>query len=146
MPNLTFPVSSVRPPVIDLVVAVPDALAESLRADGRPVPRPAIAPALLDPGAQGSLVSMDIADELGLEARGAMNVFGVGGTISVSGNVRIVQVLFPGIPPVQLAHATPITAVANLNHLGARMIVGRDLLSRCILIYNGPHSTCTFAF
>jgi hypothetical protein len=66
MPNLTFPVGVDRPPVIDLVVAVPDALAESLRADGRPVPRPVIVPALLDPGAQRSLVSMEIADKLGL--------------------------------------------------------------------------------
>jgi hypothetical protein len=62
MPNLTFPVGVDRPPVIDLVVTVPDALAESLKADGRPVPLPVILPSLLDPGAQGSMVSKDIAD------------------------------------------------------------------------------------
>jgi hypothetical protein len=146
MPNLTFPVASNRPPVIDLVVAVPDALAESRKAAGVPVPLPVIVPTLLDTGAQESMVSQDIADQLGLKVLGARVIFGVGGTISVSGNVRIVQVLFPGVPPVLLAHSAPVIAVPDLNHLGARMILGRDLLSRCVLIYNGPHSACTFAF
>lgn len=146
MPNLTFPVGVDRPSVIDLVVTVPDALAESLKAASRPIPLPVIVPALLDPGAQGSMVSKDIADQLSLEERGAREIFGVGGRISVSGNVRIARILFPGIPSVQLANSTFIVAVPNLDHLGARMIVGRDLLGQCILIYNGPHSTCTFAF
>jgi hypothetical protein len=92
------------------------------------------------------MVSQDIADQLGLEVLGARVIFGVGGTISVSGNVRLAQILFPGIPPVLLARSTAVIAVPNLNHLGARIIVGRDLLSRCAVIYNGPHSTCTFAF
>jgi hypothetical protein len=80
------------------------------------------------------------------EKRGVRDIFGVGGTVSVSGDVRTVQVLFPGIPPILLVHSTFIVAVPNLDHLGARMIVGRDLLGQCILIYNGPQSTCTFAF
>jgi hypothetical protein len=92
------------------------------------------------------MVSQDIADQLGLEVLGARVIFGVGGTISVSGHVRLAQVLFPGIPPVLLARSASVIAVPNLNHLGARIILGRDLLSRCVLIYNGPHSTCTFAF
>jgi hypothetical protein len=146
MPNLTFPVGADRPPVIDLVVAVPEDQADLMRAAGRPVPLPIIVPALLDPGATNSLVSKDIADQLGLEVLGARDIFGVGGTVSVSGNVRIARILFPGIPSVQLANSTFIVAVPNLDHLGARMIVGRDLLGQCILIYNGPHSTCTFAF
>ena len=37
-------------------------------------------------------------------------------------------------------------AIENLNHRGARMIIGRDVLSTCVLVYNGPHSSCTFAF
>jgi hypothetical protein len=132
--------------VIHLVVAVPKDQADSLRAKGRPVPLPIILPALLDIGAQISLVSNDIADQLDLEVLGGMDIFGVGGTVSVSGNVRIARILFPGIPSVLLAHSAPIVAVPNLDHRGARMIVGRDLLSRCVLIYNGLHSTCTFAF
>jgi hypothetical protein len=146
MPNLTFPVGVDRPPVIDLVVAVSEDQADLMRAAGRPVTLPMIVPALLDPGASHSLVSTDIADQLGLEVLGVRGIFGVGGTISVSGNVRIARILFPGIPSVHLANSTFIVAVPNLDHLGARMIVGRDLLSRCILIYNGPHSICTFAF
>jgi hypothetical protein len=146
MPNLTFPVAPDRPPVIELVVAVPEEQAESLRAAGRPTPRPVIVPALLDTGARESLISRDIADELGLDRIGGRDVFGVGGNISVSGDVCAVRLFFAGVPTNLLVHSAPVVAVPNLNHLGARMIMGRDLLRMCVVIYNGPHSSCTFAF
>ena len=146
MPNLTIPVGSDRPPIIDLVVAVTEDMADSLKARGQPVPLPVIVPALLDPGASHSLISRDIAEELGLDFRGARDVFGIGGNITVSGYVCMVRLFYGGAPSVLLTYAAPVIAVPNLNHLGARMILGRDILSRCVVIYNGPHSTCTFAF
>ena len=97
-------------------------------------------------GCGDSLISQGIADQLDLDVFGARDVFGVGGTISVSGRVCMVRLFFGGMPAALLADAAPVIAVPSLNHLGARMILGRDVLSRCVVIYNGPHSSCTFAF
>lgn len=132
--------------MIELVVAVTEVQADLLRAAGRSVPLPIIVSALLDIGARDSLISQDIADQLDLEVLGSRDVFGVGGSISVSGNIRIARLLYPGVPADLLASAAPVIAVPSLNHLGARMILGRDVMSRCVVIYNGPHSSCTFAF
>jgi hypothetical protein len=146
MPNLTFAVAPDRPPVIDLAVAVTEEQAELQEAEGLPVPLPVIVPALLDTGARESLISQDVADQLGLDRRGIRNVFGVEGNISVSGHLCVVRVFYGGVPTNLLAYSASVIAVPNLNHLGARMILGRDLLRLCVVIYNGTHSTCTFTF
>lgn len=146
MPNLTFSVAWDRPPVIEMVVAVTRKRAGWLESRGRPVPRPEVVPALLDTGASTSLISQDIADQLKLHRGSKQVVSGIGGTVSVAGYLAMVQLLFPGIPPVSLKDSAEVIVVPNLNHLGARMILGRDVLSVCVLVYNGPHSTCTFAF
>lgn len=146
MPNLSFTVAPDRPPVIELVVAATEERAESLKSEGRPVPLPVVVPALLDTGAQESLIAQDIADELALHRRGIRDILGVGGTVSVTGHVGMIRLFFPGIPPHLLTSSAPVIVVPNLNHLGARMILGRDLLRLCVRIYNGPQSACTFAF
>jgi hypothetical protein len=146
MPNLTFLVASDQPPVIRLAVAAPEEQAGMLRAANRPVPLPVVVPALLDTGSRESLISQDIADQLGLDRAGVRDIFGVGGNISVSGDVCVFRLFFAGGPADLLAHSAPVIAVPSLNHLGARMIVGRDLLRLCVVIYNGPYGICTFAF
>lgn len=146
MPNLTFSVAWDRPPVIDLVVGLAEEDTRKMKAEGHLVPRPEVVPALLDTGASASLISRDVVDRLRLERQGDQVVSGIGGAISVTGEVGVVRILFPGIPPRQLAHSAQVIIVPNLNHLGARMILGRDILSKCVLVYNGPHGTCTFAF
>ena len=117
MPNLTFTVAPDRPPVIDLVAAVTEEQSELLGAEGRPAPLPVTVPALLDPGASESLISQDIADQLGLDRRGVRNIFGVGGNISVSGHVCMVRLFYGGVPTNLLAYSAPVIAVPNLNHL-----------------------------
>ena len=146
MPNVTFSVALDRPPVIEVVVAVTEERAEYLKAKGLHVPLPVVVGALLDTGAQESLISEDIATELDWQRRGIRDILGVGGNISVTGYIGMISLYFPGLPPHLLTSSAQVVAVPNLNHLGARMILGRDLLKLCVLIYNGPHSTCTFAF
>ena len=62
------------------------------------------------------------------------------------GTVYRVRLFFAGVPAVELASSARVIAVETLSRFGVRMLVGRDLLSRCVLLYNGPHGLCTFAF
>jgi hypothetical protein len=40
-----------------------------------------------------------------------------------------------------------VVGVAGLDtDFGVEALAGRDLLSRCLLLYDGPHGDCTFAF
>jgi hypothetical protein len=146
MPNLTLPVGTDRAPIIDLFVAMTEAEAAPLTGAGLPVPRPVVVPTLLDPGASFSLITRDVADALQLEPSGERDVFGVAGNLTVPGTLCRVRLFFAGVPAVELASAAPVIAVDNMDRLAVRMIPDRDLLSRCVLIYNGPEGRCTFAF
>ena len=101
---------------------------------------------LLDTGARTSLITRALADELQLESSGERDVFGVAGNLVVPGTLCWVRLYFAGVPAIELASAAPVIAVQDMSRLGVRMILGRDLLSRCILIYNGPENRHTFAF
>ncbi|MEA2633052.1 MAG: hypothetical protein QOE66_3271, partial [Chloroflexota bacterium] len=57
-----------------------------------------------------------------------------------------VRLFFAGVPSVELASTARVIAVEDLSRFGVRMLLGRDLLSRCVLLYNGPLGLCTFAF
>jgi hypothetical protein len=145
MPNLTVKVAPDRPPVIDLAVAPTQARAEALEARAERVPLPVVISALLDTGADISLIAAQLAADLSLDPTGVQDVFGVGAAIPKQGIVYRVRLSF-GVGPVELAPQAQVVAVEHLSPSGVRMILGRDLLSRCVLIYNGPQGDCTFAF
>jgi hypothetical protein len=81
-----------------------------------------------------SVIARDVADALGLELAGVRDVFGVAGNLSVPGTLYRVRLFFAGVPAVELASFAPVIAVGDLSRIGVRMILGRDLLDRCILI------------
>jgi hypothetical protein len=146
MPNLTFPVAPDQPPIVELVAELPEASAASLRNAGQPVPLPVLVPALLDTGARNTIIARNVAEELGLERLGVWDVVGVAGSLSVPGTLHRVRLSFHlGMVRFDLAQRAPVLAVDDLSRLGVRMILGRDQLSKCVLIYNGPHGCCTFA-
>ena len=147
MPNLTFPVKPDQPPIVTLTVDVTEGQAESLTNAGQPVPRPVLVPALLDTGVRKSIIPRDVAEQLGLENMGEQDVVGVAGSLTVSGTLHRVRLTFhlPGTVPIELDSWAAVIAVEDLSRLGVRMILGRDQLSKCVLIYNGPHDCCTFA-
>lgn len=145
MPNLTVKVAPDRPPVIDLAVAPTRARAETLEALAERVPLPVVVSAMLDTGARTSLIAAQLAADLSLDPMGVQDVLGVGAAIPEEGVVYRVRLSF-GVGPVELAPWARVVAVEDLSRFGVRMILGRDLLSRCVLIYNGPKGDCTFAF
>jgi hypothetical protein len=131
---------------VELLVAATEARADALRDAGLPVPLPVVVTALLDTGASQSFIMSEVASELGLEPSGVKDVFGVGTSVPGAGTVYRVRLYFAGVPAVILASTAPVIAVEDLKRFGGRMLLGRDLMRRCLLLYNGPHSLCSFAF
>ncbi len=147
MPNLTVAVAVDRPMVIDLLVAPSEARAEELRNGGLTVPLPIHVTALVDTGTKETMIVRKVAEKLGLQPPGVRDVYGMGsGETPMAGVVYRMRVIFAGIPAVDLAPAVPVIAIDDLSRFGVGMLLGRDLLRRCVPIYNGPEGRGTFAF
>ncbi|SIO65518.1 Aspartyl protease [Singulisphaera sp. GP187] len=146
MPNLTVTVGAGQAPILELIVGPTEATIEALRAAGEPIPLPILVPAMLDTGAGTSLLARRIAEKLGLDPGGERIVIGVGSEGTETGVVYRIRLAFPAVPPMLLASTVCVVAVEDLAKFDVGMILGRDLLSRCVLLYNGPDGRCTFAF
>jgi len=122
-------------------VGVSDVLAQVLVAQNQPIPPSVPGPALVDTGASICAVDESAALKLGLQPVGQSNVSGVGGTRIH--NVYVGKVTFPGtpIPPQEWT----LTG-ADLKDQNLLLLIGRDILRACVLIYNGPLGCYTIAF
>jgi predicted aspartyl protease len=101
-------------PVVPIRIADPDDQAGVLVA------------ALIDTGADGTLVSATLVTALGLPRVGGVGITGIGGS--------------GGIAPVYAARVeiAGTAAVARLVSYGNEVIVGRDLLNRFVTLLDGP--------
>ncbi|MEJ7638823.1 MAG: hypothetical protein WKF75_12825 [Singulisphaera sp.] len=50
------------------------------------------------------------------------------------------------LPVVSLVSGCHQVIASDLGSLGVRALIGRDLLNRCHLVYNGPHDEFTLSF
>jgi hypothetical protein len=120
---------------------VTDSLAQVLLAQNAPVPTAISGLALVDTGASICAVDESAAIRLGLQPVGQSRVSGVGGT--QMRNVYVGKIMFPGtpIPPQQWT-----LSGAELKDQNLLLLIGRDILRHCVLIYNGPQGCYTLAF
>lgn len=122
-----------RGPLVQVAITLAQPFAMSLTQTGKQVPQPIHGMALIDTGA-----SITCVDE---EAAKAMNlpVIDVGTMHSAShsktpSNLYPVQIQIIGFP---IQFQQPRTMGAALKSQGLLMLLGRDLLQRCTLFYNG---------
>jgi hypothetical protein len=133
-------------PIIEFLARPPEARIELLREQGRP-PKMKVVRALIDTGANDTCIERSLAMELDLDPSGEVEVHGVtSGTGTETGIVFRVQLFHAGVPAVELSPSARVIAVKDLSRFDARILLGRDLLSRGILIYDGPQERFTFAF
>jgi hypothetical protein len=141
-------------PLIKAAWSVPPALADALRASGRPVPNAVPGLLLIDTGATKTCMALQVARELKLNAVGFSKALGAGGlvehedfmahlavTISDSfGNMTLVEAdqRVAGIPeldkslnPARIHHSDPSHPMRVIG------LLGRDFLQHTTLIYHG---------
>lgn len=146
MPSVTLAVDHAGRPVIDLYVGLSAATRETLYPSGS-FPPPRRVRALVDTGASHTVVSGHRLNALGLDPVGQIKVHSAtteGELVEVP--VYSVCLSLAGDKTGVLADPLEVVAAGDLSGLGVQALLGRDVLSRCLLFYHGPGRTITLTF
>ncbi len=133
-------------PVVPVQIEVPSLLAKHLASVQKPVPPPVTGLALVDTGATSTAVNESTASGLGVSPVGTATVGTAGGSH--------LQPVFPlkiTLPQSQMSIEYEQVMGADLSGcqvMGQQLLllIGRDVLERMILIYDGPGGQFTLAF
>jgi predicted aspartyl protease len=122
------------------VVSVEQSMAQALLQQGQAVPPPKTGFALIDTGASFTCIDDQAAKDLGLP------IIDVASISSASHaqhqcNVYPVQI---SIPPMLILQS-PRTIGAALAAQGLLVLIGRDVLQHCLLVYNGGTGSITLS-
>jgi len=124
-------------PLLQVQVEVPQAPAAYLSGQGQPIPGPQSGWALIDTGATRTCVDKDVLTKLGVKPTGTVK------TGTAAGQVE--QLLYPAklnfpVAGFQIEFGSVIAVdLRGQTIAGANVVVlvGRDVLARCLLVYNG---------
>jgi len=128
-----------RGPLLQVNITVTSAAEDALTAASQPVPPPVQVPALIDTGATGSAIAPGIAQQLGLQPVGVMNV----STPSSSNVPMPVYAIRLLLPNTIMFETTAVEAQLQGQGIGA--LIGRDVLSQAVLVYIGYANEFTIA-
>lgn len=147
MPILSFEVEFTGRPLVEFYVTIGTTLAETFRDDGRPIPGPIYVKALVDTGAMGSHVDLSLLSSLGLDLEGEIDVYTAStGAVPEKMNTYTIDLHLAGDKPGCIARDLEVIGSNRLAGLKVGMLLGRDILDRCLLVYDGPHRRFTLAY
>lgn len=127
-------------------VNLPQPLINLLSSQNKPIPAPAPGFALIDTGASRTCIDSQVLSNLGISPIGVVTMGTAGGSSSCP--------LFPAKLSFPVVHLViDFGSVAGVNLQGQTVngtplvaLIGRDVLLRCLLIYNGSGGFFTLAF
>jgi hypothetical protein len=122
-----------RGPVVQVTVTIEQNAGKGLLSQGKALPTPRVGLALIDTGASGTCIDDQAAQELGLPI---IDVAKMTSATHAEQQCNVYPVSI-AIPPV-LTLNCPRTMGAALAAQGLLVLIGRDILTRCNLFYNGP--------
>jgi hypothetical protein len=136
-------------PILQVLVEVPSPVAAKLQSMNSPIPAPAAGMALIDTGATRSAVDDSVIQALGVQPIGVVKVGTAAGFQEQY--LYSAKFSFPGtnLPTLEFAQLTGVHLSGHVvPHLNRPLIalIGRDILSRFVMIYHGPTASITLAF
>ena len=133
-------------PVLQVEIEVPSLLAEKFSKDNIPIPQPESGFALIDTGATKSCVDVKTLSKLNVSPIGITSLGTASGPIK--GNLYPARLRFPAEGLNIDFNSLVGVDLTGQDVAGHPLIalIGRDVLSRMILIYNGPTASFTLAF
>jgi len=132
-------------PILQVEVNLPQPLINLLSSQNKPIPAPTPGFALIDTGASRTCIDSLVLSNLGISPIGLVTMGTAGGSTSCP--------LFPAklsFPVINLVIEFGSVAGVNLkgqviNGTPLVVLIGRDVLSRCLLIYSGIGGFFTLA-
>lgn len=123
----------------NIEISLPQILVDELTKKGMPIPKPITGNALIDTGASASVVDLSLISSLQISPVGVATVLTTAGPVQ--------QNLFP-IRFVLPRLVIDVSAVlgADLRPFGIVSLIGRDILSKFLMIYHGLTGIMTLAF
>lgn len=151
MQTIVLPIGPAGP-LVRVEIALSAKVVQSLRKGGQPVPPAVTAEALIDSGSDVTCVDPTILAPLqkqGLTATKfipinapALGGFRPTGEYSVS-----LTILHPsGNPKANLVLRNQVVVDQEIGALGYQCLIGRDVLDRCIFVYDGPSRHLTLGY
>ena len=144
---LTFDMDPGGRPILELFATASPHRIAALHAAGETTPRPEAVRALVDTGASRSNLDRSIVARLDLDSVGEATVH----TASTGSTPKVVreynvQLFLPGLAEGLIAEDLRVLEAEDLSGLGVEMLLGRDVIDQCLLIYSGQEGRFTFAF
>ncbi|MBI3485737.1 hypothetical protein HY025_02220 [Candidatus Daviesbacteria bacterium] len=134
-------------PILTVEISIPTSLAEVYTKENKQIPQPKIGWALIDTGATKTCVDDDVLTQLGVNPIDRTSIHGSSGKHEV--NIFPAHMRFPTIPNFELDFSSAIGVNIQAQQVGGQPIIallGRDILSRCLFVYNGPLGIYTISF
>ena len=133
-------------PVLPVEILIPSALSQLLAQNNSPIPAPLTGFALIDTGATHSCVDATKFAALGVNPTGTIQIGTSSGSFSKS--TYPAKFRFP-TANFELEFSTVIGADLSQQVIhGVELValLGRDFLTHCLLVYNGPVGLFTLSF
>lgn len=142
MPFLTNRIQNLRQtgPVLEVIFAVPQPIAEKLRSENKPIPVIKVL-ALIDTGASHTSINQNIVNTLGLLPGDVQTFHTANGAVDQL--LYDIGIVLPISAPNIISVQSPC---ADLDGQPFQALIGRDVLGMCTLFYNGLDNSYTLHF
>ena len=148
MPYFTLPIEQDRGALLNMQLSISGPRIEALQANDAPVPDMMTVKGLVDTGASCTCIDPSVVESLDLSRIGTTNaVTPSTGSKPQSVNQYEIGVLIYSSSQEQ-PMVVPIIGVIEmpLINQGFHAIIGRDILSQCLLVYDGRNQTYSFCY
>lgn len=146
MPHVSYQLDLQRGPLVELLVGISTPRQQALQKAGLTPPSPIMIRFLIDTGASCTVLDQTSIAPLGLVPTGQTRVnTPTTGAQPESRFQYDVGVLLYHADNSRMFHNLPIIAT-DLSNQGIGGLLGRDILQKCLLIYDGSAGTFALAF
>ncbi len=146
MTVITFDLDYWASPIIDLYISPSLERTAALARSGQPSGRWPVR-ALVDSGASRTFIQRSVIGGLGLEAAGETDVYTASsGAVPITSATYKVRLFLQRVAGDLIASDLEVVEAEDLSGLHVDVLLGRDVLGRCLLVYNGAEKKLTIAF
>ncbi|MDE2848122.1 MAG: retropepsin-like aspartic protease [Gemmatimonadota bacterium] len=146
MPYFTRPIDPQKGLILNAIVGVSKARLDALESLGKPVPDPVGIEGLVDTGANRTCVTPEVVEPLNLTPGEPVVVHTPSGSTEMpTYDIGILIFSSPKEPPFRIPNIQVMVS-KDLKEQNLECLIGLDILSNCLLTYDGKAGLYTLAF